>query len=61
MTMVVLSNYATADMQRRCMDLGASRVFDKSRELDELIGYCEQLAAEADAGSDKRDGRITQA
>jgi len=43
-TMVVLSNYATADMQRRCLDLGASRVFDKSADLDELIGYCEQLA-----------------
>ena len=59
MTMVVLSNYATADMQRRCMDLGATRVFDKSRELDELIGYCEQLATEADAHA--RDGRVTRA
>jgi DNA-binding NarL/FixJ family response regulator len=50
MTMVVLSNYATADMRRRCLALGANRVFDKSGELDELIGYCEQLAAHADAG-----------
>lgn len=61
MTMVVLSNYATADMQRRCLDLGASRVFDKSRELDELIGYCEQLAAAADAATEARGGRVTPA
>ena len=52
MTMVVLSNYATADMERRCLALGASRVFDKSSELDELIGYCEQLAG------NERDGRV---
>ena len=44
MSLVVLSNYATPDMQRRCLDLGASRVFDKSADLDELIGYCEALA-----------------
>lgn len=50
MTMVVLSNYATSDMQRRCLALGASRVFDKSGELDELIGYCEQLAGHARDG-----------
>lgn len=44
MTMVVLSNYATTDMRRRCESLGASRVFDKSNEIDALIEYCEQLA-----------------
>ena len=49
MTMIVLSNYATSDMQRRCLELGASRVFDKSNELDELIVFCEQLAG-AQAG-----------
>ena len=48
MTLIVLSNYATADMQRRCLELGASRVFDKSSEVDELIHYCEQLAAPHD-------------
>lgn len=41
--MVVLSNYATDDMRRRCLDLGASRVFDKSSDIDELIAYCERL------------------
>lgn len=45
MKLVVLSNYATADMRRRCEALGASRVFDKSNELDALIDYCESLAA----------------
>jgi len=41
---VVLTNYATADMRRRCSELGAHRVFDKSHELDGLIDYCGQLA-----------------
>lgn len=43
--LVVLSNYATADMRRRCAELGADRVFDKSSELDELIAYCLDLAS----------------
>jgi DNA-binding NarL/FixJ family response regulator len=43
--MVVLSNYATADMRRKCLELGAHRVFDKSTEIDALIQYCGQLAA----------------
>lgn len=41
---VVLSNYATADMRRRCLNMGADQVFDKSSELDELIAYCEKMA-----------------
>jgi DNA-binding NarL/FixJ family response regulator len=42
---VVLSNYATPDMRRRCLELGADRVFDKSNEIDALIQYCGRLAA----------------
>jgi DNA-binding NarL/FixJ family response regulator len=42
---VVLSNYATADIRRTCLALGADRVFDKSNEIDALILYCESLAA----------------
>ena len=42
--LIVLSNYATPDMRRRCLELGADRVFDKSNEIDALIVYCEQLA-----------------
>ncbi|MFG6430855.1 response regulator transcription factor [Roseateles sp. LYH14W] len=41
---VVLTNYATEEMRRRCASLGAERVFDKSRELDDLIAYCAELA-----------------
>lgn len=46
---VVLSNYATPDMRRRCLALGADRVFDKSSQLEELFAYCEELA---------QDGRL---
>jgi CheY-like chemotaxis protein len=42
---VVLSNYATADMRRKCLELGADRVFDKSNEIDALIQYCGRLVA----------------
>lgn len=41
---VVLSNYATPDMRRRCAQLGADAVFDKSNEIDALVDYCLALA-----------------
>ena len=40
---VVLSNYATADMRKRCTQLGADAVFDKSNEIDALVEYCIEL------------------
>lgn len=40
---VVFTNYATPDMRRRCKELGADQVFDKSSEIDGLIAYCEAL------------------
>jgi two-component system, OmpR family, response regulator len=40
---VVLSNYATPDMRKRCTQLGADAVFDKSNEIDALIEYCVEL------------------
>lgn len=43
---IVLSNYATADIRRRCLELGADRVFDKSQDIDALIDYCRQLASD---------------
>lgn len=46
---VVLTNYATMEMRKRCMEIGADRVFDKSGELDQLINYCGRIA----------DGRAT--
>ncbi len=42
--LIVLSNYATPDMRRKCLELGADRVFDKSNEIDALILYCCRLA-----------------
>ena len=38
--MVVLSNYATADIRQRCAHLGVDAVFDKSNEIDALVDYC---------------------
>ena len=38
--MVVLSNYATLDVRRRCAQLGVDAVFDKSNEIDDLVDYC---------------------
>lgn len=37
---VVLTNYATDDVRRRAMELGADAVFDKSNQLDEFFDYC---------------------
>ena len=48
---VVLTNYATEEMRRRCASLGAERVFDKSRELDDLISYCAELAEHASSAA----------
>ncbi len=44
LNLIVLSNYATPDMRRKCLELGAARVFDKSNEIDSLIQYCARLA-----------------
>lgn len=38
--LIVLSNYATNDMRKRCQQLNADAVFDKSNEIDSLIDYC---------------------
>jgi len=42
--LVVLSNYATDEMHARCLASGADRVFDKSRDIDQLVAYCVALA-----------------
>ena len=41
---VVLTNYATPDMRAKCQALGAARVFDKSKDLDDLLAYCVRLS-----------------
>jgi two-component system, OmpR family, response regulator len=47
---VVLSNYATSDVRKQCMALGADAVFDKSTDIDALIAFCLAMPA---AGSDE--------
>lgn len=46
--LVVLTNYATPEMRKKCLAVGADEVFDKSNDIDALISYCERLPAAAD-------------
>lgn len=55
--LVVLTNYATPDMRRKCLSLGADRVFDKSNEIDSLLAYCSALAT----GEASDSGRLCPA
>ena len=43
---VVLSNYATADIRKRCAQLGVDADFDKSNEIDALLAYCVEQSAD---------------
>lgn len=43
-SIVVLTNFATPEMNLKCIELGADRVFDKSNELADLVKYCTDLA-----------------
>jgi DNA-binding NarL/FixJ family response regulator len=54
---VVLTNYASDDMRRRCRELGAHKVFDKSSEVEELIDYCGRVA---DGGGDTVAGGLQE-
>ena len=56
-TLVVLTSYATANMRQKCLTLGATRVFDKSHDVDALLLYCNQLAA---GEHDHRAARLLQ-
>lgn len=40
---VVLSNHATPDVRAKCAELGADKVFDKSNEIEEMLGYLNRL------------------
>ncbi len=42
--LVVLTNYASADIRHKCLELGADRVFDKSNDFEALVTYCGRLA-----------------
>ncbi|WP_406622906.1 response regulator transcription factor [Acidovorax sp. SDU_ACID1] len=37
---LVLTNYATADIRQRCLRLGADAVFDKSTEIEGFLEVC---------------------
>jgi DNA-binding NarL/FixJ family response regulator len=54
--MVVLSNFATPDMRRKCLEAGADQVFDKSAEIDALIQYCVDLHAEHEQEHERHRG-----
>lgn len=47
---VVLSNYATQDIRKRCTQLGADAVFDKSNEIEALLDFCIAQAADRPTG-----------
>ena len=49
---VVLSNYATPDIRKRCAQLGVDAVFDKSNEIDALIDFCVAHAASRHLGTE---------
>jgi two-component system, OmpR family, response regulator len=42
---VVLSNFASHDVRRKCLALGADKVFDKTTEIESLAAYCQEIAA----------------
>jgi DNA-binding NarL/FixJ family response regulator len=41
---IVLSNHATPEIRAKCQQLGATRVFDKSNELDEMLAWLSRFA-----------------
>lgn len=47
---IVLSNYATQDIRKRCTQLGADAVFDKSNEIEALLDFCIAQATDRPAG-----------
>ncbi|PZQ66705.1 MAG: hypothetical protein DI563_22800 [Variovorax paradoxus] len=49
---VVLSNYATPDIRKRCAQLGVDAVFDKSNEIDALVDFCIAHSQQAATASD---------
>jgi DNA-binding NarL/FixJ family response regulator len=51
---IVLSNYATADIRQRCAQLGVDAVFDKSNEIDALVNYCREQCQHPQVGKPAR-------
>jgi DNA-binding NarL/FixJ family response regulator len=55
---VVLTNYATLEVRKSCVALGADRVFDKTRQIEDFIAYCGNLAMSS-SGAHFDDGPPT--
>lgn len=51
---IVLSNHATPDIRAKCLQLGAAKVFDKSNELEEMLGWLNRFAGLPQAAEEKR-------
>ena len=47
---IVLSNHATPEIRVKCQQLGATKVFDNSNELDEMLGWLNRFA-QSDRGA----------
>ena len=58
---VLLTNYATPEIRKRAMELGADAVFDKSSEIDELLAYCIEQTAEHKKASVQEAERMATA
>ena len=43
--MLVLTNYPTAEIRRRCLALGADGVFDKSTDLEAFFDRCQSYGS----------------
>ena len=48
---IVLSNHATPEVRAKCLELGATAVFDKSNELDEMLGWLKRFARNGHAAA----------
>ncbi len=44
LTTVILTNFASSEVCKQCLALGASKVFDKSRDIEELIAFCQNFS-----------------
>ena len=58
---VLLTNYATSELRKRALLLGADAVFDKSNQLDELVAYCIKQTEEHKKSSVQEAERVAVA
>ena len=48
---IVLSNHATPEIRAKCLELGATEVFDKSNQLEEMLGWLTRFARNGHAAA----------